>query len=81
MGEGFNMWDLTTDLSAKGAFNVMRQKFVQVLAAPGGGSDYTAGLQAAVKEFDIMSEVHKRLGQSNDKVRFIGPLHRWWFHR
>ncbi len=71
MGSGFNMWDITTDLSAKGAFNVMRQKFVQVFAAPGGGSDYTAGLKAALDEFDLMTEVHKRLGQPTDKVRFI----------
>lgn len=71
MGSGFNMWDITSDLSAKGAFNVMRQKFVQVFAAPGGGSDYTAGIKAALDEFDLMTEVHKRLGQPTDKVRFI----------
>lgn len=71
MGEGFNMWDITTDLSPKGAFNVMRQKFVQIKAAPGGGSDYTAGLKAALAQFDLMSEVHRRLGQPTDKERFI----------
>ncbi len=71
MGDGFNMWDMTTDLSPKGAFNVMRQKFVQVLAAPGGGSDYTNGLKSALAEFDLMDEVHRRLGQPTDKVRFI----------
>lgn len=71
MGEGFNMWDITTDLSPKGAFNVMRQKFVQIKAAPGGGSDYTAGFKAALAEFDLMAEVHKRLGHSTDKQRFI----------
>jgi hypothetical protein len=71
MGEGFNMWDITTDLSPKGAFNVMRQKFVQIKSAPGGGSDYTAGFKTAIAEFDLMTEVHKRLGQSTDKVHFI----------
>jgi von Willebrand factor type A domain len=71
MGEGFNMWDLTTDLSPKGAFNVMLQKFVQQGAAPGGGSDYTKGLNVALAEFDLMTEVHKRLGVSDDRVRFI----------
>lgn len=71
MGTGFNMWDITSDLSPRGAFNVMKRKFVQILAAPGGGSDYAAGIKAALDEFDLIGRVQTRLGDATNKVKFI----------
>ncbi|MGH9550172.1 MAG: hypothetical protein ACRD3W_12395, partial [Terriglobales bacterium] len=58
-GAGYNMWDITTDLAPNGAFQHMLDKFVQVGAAPGGGCDYTSGLQAALDEFQLMQAVAK----------------------
>lgn len=71
MGSGYNMWDITTDLSPHGAFNVMLQKFVQVFSAPGGGANFTSGFQTALDEFDLTSAIEKRLGDTTDKVKFI----------
>jgi hypothetical protein len=70
-GSGYNMWDLTRDLSKSGAFNHVLEKFVQIGAAPGGGSDYTSGIQAALDEFDLITGVENNLGDTAEKVRFI----------
>jgi len=62
-GSGYNMWDLTRDHS--GALAYMHRKFVKVGAAPGGGSDYTSGIKAALDEFNLISP------KDDSKVRFI----------
>jgi hypothetical protein len=70
-GEGYNMWDITSDLRPGGAFLYMLNKFVQVGSAPGGGCNYTSGIQAALDEFDLMQAIEKQQGDTGDKVRFI----------
>jgi hypothetical protein len=70
-GSGYNMWDVTRDLSKTGAFNHVLEKFVQIGSAPGGGSDYTSGIQSALDEFDLITGVEKNLGDTAQKVRFI----------
>lgn len=61
-GAGYNMWDLTRD--HEGALKYMLRNFVKAGAAPGGGADYTSGLQTALKGFDAM-------GKDASKERFI----------
>lgn len=70
-GAGYNMWDITRDLAANGAFMHMHQKFVQVLAAPGGGCDFTSGLQTALNEFELISRLQKEKGDTAERIRFI----------
>jgi hypothetical protein len=70
-GSGYNMWDVTSDIGKGGAFQHMLNKFVQVGSAPGGGCDYTSGIQAALDEFDLISAIEKKQGDTGDKVRFI----------
>ena len=70
-GAGYDMWDLTKDLSTSGAFNHMRTRFLKVGAAPGAGADYTSGLQATLDEFELISGLEKKLGDKTDKIRFI----------
>jgi len=71
MGAGFNMWDITRDLSSRGAFNHMLDKFVKLGAAPGAGCDYANGLLSALKEFEVISEYQKKHGDTVEKVKFI----------
>jgi hypothetical protein len=70
-GTGYNMWDVTSDIGPDGAFQHMLNKFVQPGSAPGGGCDYTSGIQAAINEFDLISSIEKKQGDTGDKVRFI----------
>jgi hypothetical protein len=70
-GAGYNMWDITSDLSASGAFQHMLNKFVQTGSAPGGGCDYTSGIQAALDEFDLVASIEKKDGDTSEKIRFI----------
>jgi hypothetical protein len=75
-GAGYNMWDITSDLSANGAFQHMLNKFVQTGAAPGSGCDYTSGIQAALDEFDLIASIEKKdgdtsVGGKTEKIRFI----------
>lgn len=71
MGAGFNMWDITRDLSSRGAFNHMLDKFVKLGAAPGAGADYANGLLSALAEFEVISEHQKKHGDTAEKVKFI----------
>jgi len=69
-GAGYDMWDITSDLSKDGALQSML-KYVKPLAAPGAGSDYTSGINAALYEFDLIAGLEKKAGDTADKVRFI----------
>jgi hypothetical protein len=68
---GYQMWDITRDLSTGGAFNHMLRKAVQVGAAQGKGCDYAAALEAALDEFDLVGKMQKELGDTAEKIRFI----------
>lgn len=56
-GAGYNMWDLTRD--HEGALKYMLGNYVKPGAAPGGGADYTSGLQSALKAFKIAGGTNK----------------------
>lgn len=71
MGAGYNMWDITRDLGANGAFQHVLDKFVQVGSAPGGGFDLTSGLKAALDEFDLIADLQSKAGDRSPKIRFI----------
>jgi hypothetical protein len=70
-GVGYNLWDVTRDLTPTGAFHHMLDKFVKPGAAPGAGADYTSGIQAALDEFDLVSQSEKAIGDNAEKVKFI----------
>jgi hypothetical protein len=59
-GAGYNMWDITSDLAVGGAFQQMLNQFVQIGAAPGGGCDYTSGLQSALDEFELIASMEQK---------------------
>jgi hypothetical protein len=69
-GSGYNMWDITSDLSPGGALLHM-DRFIQVGAAGGAGCDYTSGIQTALNEFELIAELEKKAGDTAEKVRFI----------
>jgi hypothetical protein len=70
-GTGYNMWDVTSDIGPGGALLHMLDQFVQPGSAPGGGCDYTSGIKAALDDFDLISSIEKKQGDTGDKVRFI----------
>jgi hypothetical protein len=70
-GVGYDLWDLTSDLSPGGAFYHMLSRAVKPGAAPGGGSDYTSGIKSSLDEFDLIDQIRAAKGDKSERVKFI----------